>query len=200
MNLITLGEEHPVYQRLAAENGARHYEFVHSMVESALSSSQAWLSESLIKAINFHAIAGLHPEAGQYRVRPVYVAAQGNVASAVFSPPSEYEVVPLMENLVNEINWNGQTLGGLELAARAMWGINYIHPFVNGNGRTARAVCYFVLCVKSGGWLPGGPILPERLREPANRQEYEAALRDADNGNPNPLVSLIQRLLTEQLG
>jgi hypothetical protein len=30
-----------------------------------------------------------------------------------------------------------------ELAAYGLWRLNWIHPFVEGNGRTARAVCYF---------------------------------------------------------
>ena len=80
---------------------------------------------------------------------------------------------------------------------------NYIHPFTNGNGRTARAACYFVLCVKTGGWLGGRVILPARLR--SNRDEYVKALRSADavehaeQPDLAALRGLILRLLAEQL-
>jgi hypothetical protein len=71
------------------------------------------------------------------------------------------------------------------LAWMALWRLNYI-PFINGNGRTARAASYFVLCCKAGGWLPGNPILPELLRQ--NRPAYVAALQKAD-ASFWPLVS-----------
>lgn len=56
--------------------------------------------------------------------------------------------------------------------------MNWIHPFIEGNGRTARAASYFVLCVRAGRLLPGRGIVPERIR--VNRDEYEAALIAAD--------------------
>ena len=80
---------------------------------------------------------------------------------------------------------------------------NYIHPFINGNGRTARVACYFVLCVKIGGWLGGRVTLPARLR--SNRDEYVKALRSADavehaeQPDLAALRGLILRLLAEQL-
>ena len=65
-----------------------------------------------------------------------------------------------------------------ELAAYGLWRMNWIHPFVEGNGRTARAVCYFLLCGRIGSLLRGQKTLPERIRE--NRQGYVEALRAAD--------------------
>jgi len=60
----------------------------------------------------------------------------------------------------------------------ALWRLNWIHPFIEGNGRTARAACYYLLCVKHGAILPGRKIVPERIRE--NREPYYAALKSAD--------------------
>jgi prophage maintenance system killer protein len=31
--------------------------------------------------------------------------------------------------------------------------MNWIHPFIEGNGRTARAVAYYVFCVRDGALL-----------------------------------------------
>ncbi len=36
------------------------------------------------------------------------------------------------------------------LAAYALWRLNWIHPFIEGNGRTARAACYYLICMKYG--------------------------------------------------
>ncbi len=57
-------------------------------------------------------------------------------------------------------------------------GASSIHPFIEGNGRTARAACYYLLCTRYGALLTGDRTVPERIRE--NRQPYYAALRAAD--------------------
>ena len=191
MNLyeIEQSEEHPVYQQVAASNNQRHYHFLLSMIQAAIDSGKPWLSESLIKSINFHAIVGLHGEAGQYRSSGVIVG--------TFKPPESHLVNGLMEDFVNEVNWNWHIAGPTQLAAYALWRLNHIHPFINGNGRTARAVCYYILCVIAGGPLPGRTILPEIIS--ARRPQYVDALRAADNGDASLLVNLITQCLGEQL-
>src|SRR5690606_15364686 len=102
---------------------------------------------------------------------------------------------------VIEQNW--ATADPVALAAFVLWRLNHIHPFINGNGRTARVSAYYVLCVRTGGWLPGQQILPELIR--ANRPEYVAALKAADAAlaagqlDLGPLHALLTRLLNEQL-
>ena len=64
------------------------------------------------------------------------------------------------------------------MAAFMLWRLNWVHPFIEGNGRTARAACYYLLCLKAGALLPGRKIVPERIRE--NRAPYYAALQAAD--------------------
>ncbi len=64
------------------------------------------------------------------------------------------------------------------LPAYALWRLNWIHPFVEGNGRTARAACYYLLCLRQGQLLPGWKIVPERIGE--NREHDYAALHAAD--------------------
>ena len=185
-------EQHPVYQAVASANDDRHYGFMFSAVQAAVALGRPLLSQSLIKAINFHAIVGLHHEAGQYRSHEVSVGA--------YIPPPRFRVEPLMDDLVNELNWRWQSASAVELAAYALWRINSIHPFVNGNGRTARAVCYFILCVKLGGLLPGRAIFPEKLRqEPMRSNLYVPCLQSADQGDIVPLTDLIRALLVEQI-
>ena len=172
MDLLELvgSEQDPIYRSMAASNMSRQYAFMFSVVEVAIALRRPLLSESIIKALNFHAIVGLHHEAGQYR--------SCEVAVGSYEPPAHFRVEPLMDDLVNELNWRWQAAEPFELAAYALWRINNIHPFVNGNGRTARAVCYFILCVKLGGLLPGSTILPEMLRqEPTRDSLYIPALQ-----------------------
>jgi Fic family protein len=83
-----------------------------------------------------------------------------------------------MDRFISTVQENWYIWSPTELAAYGLWRLNWIHPFVEGNGRTARAVCYFVICVRSGALLGGRKIVPERIRE--NRAGYEAALTAAD--------------------
>ena len=190
-------EAHPLYRKVESSNYTRQLDFLHSMIESAVESKRPWLSEALIKALNFHAIVALHNEAGQYRSAAVNVEdSQGNI---VHKAPEHFLVAPLMTDFVNEVNWLWEHTDATALAAYALWRINYIHPFVNGNGRTARAICYFILCVKSGGLLPGRVTLLQLLRE-TKRQECEAALKLADeNADLAPLIALVKEAISIQL-
>lgn len=162
-----------------------------------------FLSQHVIKAFNFHAIACLHTNSGEYR--PCYVEiGAGNGAPPQYVPPAHHRVPALMDDFVNTVNrsWD-QSTDPVVLATYVLWRINNIHPFINGNGRTARAACYFTLCIASGGLLPGTIILPELIR--ANRQEYCDALQlghDSFAAGALDLAllhALVSRLVDEQL-
>ena len=193
--LVRGNEDHPAYRALEVANGGRHYDFLQSVVETAVTVGKPFLSQTVIKAINYHAIACLHSYAGEYRPCAVTVGD--------YDPPDHYRVNALMDDFVNEVNRYWDELDEVSLAAYVLWRLNWIHPFINGNGRTARAACYFVLCVKLGGWLPGTIILPELLRKPENRDRYVQALRHADttewNGDMHDFLAPMTRLLLELL-
>lgn len=97
--------------------------------------------------------------------------------------------------------WSGAT--AIHLAAYVMWRVNWIHPFFGGNGRTARALSYLVLCAKLGFRLPGNKTIPDLIVE--SREPYYTALRRADaawSGGELDLTemeSLMESLLADQL-
>ena len=193
---LTGREDHPVYQQLEISNGNRQYDFISSIVLASLAIGRPVLSQHIIKAFNFQAITCLHIDAGEYRPCPVTVGAR--------TPPDFYRVPALMDDFVNVVNRNWDQTDAVVLATFVLWRLNNIHPFINGNGRTARAACYYVLCVKAGGLLPGQTILPELIRQ--NRDEHIDALQHAQDssaatGNPDlaPLHAIITRLIDEQI-
>ncbi len=104
-----------------------------------------------------------------------------------------------MDHFVNIINRYWESSDAVGLAAYALWRVNHIHPFVNGNGRTARAMCYFILCVKSGGPLPGRTVLPLVLAQEPVRTLYVRALREADEGELLTLTTLVRGLVARQV-
>jgi Fic family protein len=194
---ITRTENHPVYQELAISNGNRQYDFLRSIVSACVQIERHFLSTQIIKALNYHAITCLHTNAGEFRPCPVVVGDQ-------FHPPEHYRVHALMDDFVNQVNRAWDSTDPVLLAAYVLWRLNFIHPFINGNGRTARAACYFVLCVKAGGWLPGRTILPELIKQ--NRPAYVAALQAADASltqgqlDLSVLHAYLVELLEEQVG
>lgn len=60
-------ETHPAYQAMAAANLERQFSFLRSLVEAAIATRQRFLSETILKALNFQAIVGLEATQGEYR-------------------------------------------------------------------------------------------------------------------------------------
>jgi Fic family protein len=196
-------EANPVYQALEVSNGNRQYDFLRSIVQASLDVGKPFLSQQVIKAFNFHAITCLHAYAGEYRPCAVEISS-GPGTPPQYVPPAHYRVQALMDDFVNTVNrsWD-QNIDPIALATFVLWRINNIHPFINGNGRTARATCYFVLCVAAGGLLPGTKILPELIRQ--NRQAYCDALQLGHDSfargqlDLTVLHALVSQLVDEQL-
>ena len=193
--LVGEDESHPVYQKLAVANLARQYSFLESLVETAVALSRPILSLEMIQSLNYHAIACLHAHSGQIRPCRVHVGH--------YDPPAEHRVPALMSILVEDVNRHWEKHDPVYLAAYALWRLNWIHPFINGNGRTARLVAYYIVCISAGGLLPGTPALPDLLRR--DRPIYVAALQRADASlvagklDLTELCALINKLLDEQL-
>ncbi len=110
-----------------------------------------------------------------------------------------------MDDFVNYVNRYWDTYEPVILSAYVLWRLNHIHPFINGNGRTARAACYFVLCLKLKAWLPGSTTVPELLCLPQIKQKYYTALQQVDQTNENgtvnnldPVVLLLNDVLVTQ--
>ena len=193
---LTETENNPVDRKLEDEHGNRQYDLLQSLVTASLAADRKFLSQHVIKALNFHAITCLHVSPGEYRPCEVTVGAH--------QPPAHYRVAALMDDFVNQVNRTWDSTDPIVLATYVLWRLNYIHPFINGNGRTARAAAYFVLCVRAGGLLPGAPLLPELIRQ--ERVAYVEALRVADaslragNLDLSELHNLIMRLVAQQIG
>ena len=96
-------------------------------------------------------------------------------------PPHFKDVPNEMDRFFSVIHENWTIVDHpTQLAAYALWRLNWIHPFIEGNGRTARAACYYLICMRQGRLLGGKNTVPERIR--ANRDPYIAGLKAADLG------------------
>lgn len=151
----------------------------------------------------FHRTATLfllnHP--GEFRDCPVEVRKGSEI---IHAPPPASEVAGHLETFFEQLEAQWRSKPAEEIGAFCLWMINWVHPFKNGNGRTARAFCYACLCLKLGFVLPGDKTVIDLIME--QRDDYYAALKVADltfeeNGEPDlePMTEFVDRLLFEQL-
>lgn len=97
------------------------------------------------------------------------------------------------------VNENWKDSSAVHLCAYVLWKLNWIHPFSDGNGRTARAIAYVVLSAKLDSLLPGSPTIPEQIAE--DKKPYYTALEAADLGHKagNVDVSALEQMLEAML-
>lgn len=140
---------------------------------------------------------------GKYRNHEVQVGdQQGNVCHQ----PPPWQLVPgLMQTFFRQLSSLWAAGDALDVAAYCLWKINWIHPFRNGNGRTARAFAYACLSLKLGNVLPGTITVIDLIM--SNRQQYQEALKVADDSyagaphipNLGPMKDFLHELLQTQI-
>lgn len=192
-------EDDPAFFRFITDgNLLRQFDFLKAQVTIALRDPTFKVDHDLIRHLNGHGVTNLCESAGAYRKVPIWIKNTPHV------PPHADKVPEYMDAFLRYLHDAWASATATHLAAYALWRINWIHPFVEGNGRTARAMCYLILCVKHGMWLPGAPTIPKLIR--ANLSPYYAALRECDKATDergridiSPLESYIEELLTKQL-
>lgn len=178
-----------------AENGLRQFDAVVGLVERYLAEHWTFkLRLSVILGLHRDALLGIHPLAGNFRPSTVEIRGSKHI------PPDAWEVPQLTEEMCDYINEQWEPATPLHLAAYTMWRMNWIHPFADGNGRTARAVSYLILCMKMQSRIPGSPTIPDLISE--NKQPYYDALEAADvcwaRENKIDLIQL-EKLLSDLL-
>ena len=92
-------------------------------------------------------------QAGQYRSVQVYIS------GTEYIPPAPDEIPQLMKHLTDQIRSSLGTLHPIELAAMAHKRLVDIHPFIDGNGRTARLLMNLILVNAGYGVVSIPPIL-----------------------------------------
>lgn len=176
------------YARVEEKNLLRQYDLLTNCVEICLRKGIDAFDKYMLWSLNAAAVASICQHGGRFREQPIYVGRH--------VPPHFRDVPDLMDKFISIVHENWEIIDGpTEMAAFALWRMNWIHPFIEGNGRTARAVCYLLICLRHGKLLGGEKSVPERIRE--NRDGYVKALQAADaawdNGHFD--VSLLSQYL-----
>lgn len=185
-----------LFARVQEQNLLRQYDLLTNCIEIGLSKGIEAFDKYTLWSLNAAAVANIAQFGGRFREQPIYVGDH--------IPPHFKEVPKLMDQFISVVHENWDVAGHPTLLpAYVLWRLNWIHPFIEGNGRTARAACYYLICLRQGTLLPGRKIVPERIRE--NREPYYAALQAADRHwadgqfNVNELAEYLAGLLEAQL-
>jgi Fic family protein len=180
-----------------AKNGLRQFDTAIEQIEFWLQPERPFkLRPSAILNLNRIALDGLSRYAGVYR--PGGIAIRGSK----HNPPGSHLVPELVEQLCEYVNENWAR-SPIHLASYVLWKLNWIHPFVDGNGRTTRAVSFVVLCIRLGYRVPGSNTIPEQISR--NKKPYYEALEKVDASchgdtfDVTAIETLMESWLTNQL-
>ena len=180
-----------------AENGVRQFKDAIEVIRAHIKGGGKFkLTQGVILRLHQTALDGIHPLAGTYRNSPVYIEKSNHF------PPHQTDVPDLVAEMCDYVNDNWH-MPGLYLAAYILWRMNWIHPFADGNGRTARVVSYVVLSIKLDSLLPGPPTIPDLIA--ADKTPYYKALERADDSWKRKLIAvsdmenMLEGMLAQQL-
>ena len=169
---ITIGG-HTVEEHLEAINHAAAYQIMLD-----LASGNAPLDETAVCTLHAAVGTSLIENPGMYRQGAVYISGSEH------RPPPTREVPGLVHNLFLWIKDDGQAYPPIIRAALTHEMLLAIHPFMDGNGRTARLILNLQL-MRDG--YPAALLL-------ANwRPRYIQALERAHFGEYGPLATVIGR-------
>jgi len=185
-----------LYDRIQEKNLLRQYDLLTNCIEIGLEKGVDAFDKYTLWALNYAAVSNICQHGGRYRKGPIYVSNH---------IPPHFETVPeAVDQMISLVQENWETVDSpTTLAAYVLWRLNWIHPFIEGNGRTARAACYYLLSLKQGKILQGKKIVPERIRD--DRKPYYDALREADvawaqgHFNVSSLDAYLQKLFLQQI-
>lgn len=174
---ITVGGK-PIRDCYEATGHARAYDY---MLEIARGGPLQFSKDDIL---HLHRLfySGIDGErAGRYREGQVFIT------GTEYVPPAAEDVPGLMRELVNDLNGKKDVLHPVQLAAYAHRRLVDIHPFQDGNGRTARLLMNLILINKGYCVVSIPPIL---------RHDYITALQQAQRSKA-PSDSAFIKLICE---
>ncbi len=169
---ITIGG-HTLQEHLEAINHAAAYSFVLDLARQ-----EAMLNEHALLQLHALITKDLVGTPGVYRTGAVFISGSEH------RPPHHTQVPGLMRDWFAWLVGDGQDYPPILRAALAHEMLLAIHPFLDGNGRTARLVLNLQLM------QVGYPVT---LLLQGWRQTYIRALEQAHHGQYNPLVNVVGR-------
>lgn len=115
-----------------------------------------------------------------------------NYGNVIFLAPPGKMVPELMSNLLIWVKENFETINTLILSSIFHYEFVFIHPFEDGNGRTARLWQNLIL----SKWKPIFEYIPiESLIEKYQTEYYEAIAKSNENGNCTVFIAFMLKMI-----
>jgi Fic family protein len=172
----------PLRDHLEAKNHTEALEFIFDLIDK---NKKQTFSEQLIRTLHQFVVLDTEKEwAGKYRTSNVLITGTDH------KPPEAIDVPGLMHELIDWMRKEKTKLHSVELSALLHHKLVHIHPFFDGNGRTARLAMNVFL-------LQDGYPLVIILKN--DRKKYYRVLARADNGDYDPLVKFIAQAVERSL-
>lgn len=176
---ITIGNK-SLREHFEVINHKEGIDFIEKIIKKKTS-----ISLNLIREVHGLILKNIEDEeAGVFRRTNV------RITGASHLPPSAVKVHNLIEELIEWYYQNYKSITIPEVAAWFHYKLVYIHPFIDGNGRTARLFMNLIL-MQAG--YPPAVILH------LDRKKYYRVLRQADNGNPSEFLDFVGRSIERSL-
>lgn len=157
-------------------NYKKAFDFVSEYI-----ASQGPITEGLIRQVHRYLVEDVRGDSanpGQYRVIQNYVA-NSKTKEIIYTPPGAYEVPILMDELVQWLQ-REKEIPPILVAGIAQFQLVHIHPFLDGNGRTARLLSTLYL-YRSGYDFKKLFTISEYYDR--NRQDYYTAIQSVREHN-----------------
>lgn len=172
---LTIGGK-SLRDHLEATNNAEAFDWIWERARPGLR-----LDHSSLRKLHELVTRGTMEGPGEYRSQRVWIGGSSHV------PPAPSEIVPMLDEAFRQLrNIREPALRGVFLHHRLV----FVHPFLDGNGRTTRLAANLVLM--SAGYPP----IVLRVED---RRRYYACLEEADRGRYAPFASFIMRAVDEAL-
>lgn len=151
---------------------------------TGLANKQVSLDETTIKALHSVVLHGIdNKNAGHWRTFNVFIG------GATHTPPPHQIVPGMMEEFIDWYNGDAQKLSSVERAARVHADFVTVHPFSDGNGRTARLLMNLELA------KAGYPLAIVKVKK---RMGYYDSLDMASaQGHYKPFAKLVCNLVED---
>ena len=163
----------------------KNHEQAINYLETLLQNKKMLIAEKDILTLHSLILSKIEEDfAGRYRNSGV------RIVGANFVPPNAIKVPDMIKELVSWTNKNPEKLNIVSLVSKFHHKFVWIHPFFDGNGRTARLAMNLLL-MKEG--FPPAIILKN------DRKKYYDSLNQANNGNHEKLTLLIAQTIERSL-
>lgn len=169
-------------EHLEAINHKEAIDFIKEIVQKKEPISERVLLD--IHSIVLHSID--RENAGKYRRVPVIISGSRHI------PPQPYLLQPKMDELFQWYEANKDSMHPVVLAAQMHEKLVSIHPFIDGNGRTARLLMNLILMQH------GYPIANIKGDNETRRRYYET-LEEASSGDNSAFLEFIEDVVIQSL-